>query len=365
MIKVDHLGEVPSGQRRGEGVNNMISVSIIGGSGYAGGELLRILNSHPKVKIKQVTSRQFAKQPVSLAHPNLRGKTNLMFSTIDELTDCDLLFISLPNGESMKLMDRLIKISPRIIDLGADFRLRTPLSWLKWYGVDHQAPGLISRFIYGLPELKREKIKKANFIAGPGCEAIVSILSLWPLVKNEVIERDKIIIDAKMGSSQAGRKATSSTHHPERVGVVRSYSPVGHRHTAEIEQELGQVKVLISATAVEMVRGILVTIQTFLKKDLSEKDIWKLYRQEYSSEPFIRLVKQRQGLYRYPEPKILQGTNICEIGFAKDPHSNRLVVIGAIDNLVKGTAGNAVQCMNLMFGFEETEGLDFVGLHPI
>ncbi|MCF6253420.1 MAG: hypothetical protein L3J38_01580, partial [Thiomicrorhabdus sp.] len=187
-----------------------------------------------------------------------------------------------------------------------------------------------------------------------------------------VINPTSIIIDAKMGSSQAGNSFSSSSHHPERAGVLRSYAPTGHRHTAEIEQELGEympeIRVNISATAVNIVRGILVTIHTSLNADnlgLSDKDIRKIYRSEYKNEAFVRIVKQSRGLFRYPEPKILQGTNFCEIGFEIDRRSNRLVILGAIDNLVKGTAGNGVQCMNLMLGLEERSGLGFMGLHPI
>lgn len=347
----------------------MINISIVGGSGYAGGELLRILLAHPKVRIKQITSQRFSGQPVKVVHPNLRGKTELLFCSIDELKACDLLFVALPNGKSIEFIDDFLKISKKIIDLGADFRLRSAADWQKWYQTKHTKPEFLRRFIYGLPEIHRHEIKKASLVAGPGCEAIVSILSLYPLIKHKLINPRNIIIDAKMSSSQAGNKPTSSGHHPERAGVVRSYMPTGHRHTAEIEQELAikgqKPKVLISATAIEMVRGLLVTVHIYLKRGISEKDIWRVYRQEYGNEPFIRMIKQRQGLYRYPEPKILQGTNLCEIGFEKDNHSNRLVVIGAIDNLVKGTAGNAVQSMNLMIGWSETLGLEFPGLHPI
>jgi len=335
----------------------MFKVGIVGASGYAGGELLRLLLYHPKVKIQQITSQQFAGLPVGLVHPNLRNQTNINFVSLAELKACDLLFVALPNGLSMKFMDKLIHLAPKIIDCGADFRLKTA-----------KESELIGKFIYGLPELHREEIKKAKYIAGPGCEATVSILSLWPLVKHNIIEK-KVIIDAKMASSQAGNKPTNSSHHPERAGVVRSYMPTGHRHTAEIEQELEiknqPISIFISATAVELVRGIVVTIQTFLKQKLTETDIWQIYQQEYQDEPFIRIIKQKQGLYRYPEPKILSGTNFCEIGFEKENHTKRLVVIGAIDNLGKGTAGNAVQCMNLMMGFKETVGLEFPGLHPL
>ena len=227
---------------------------------------------------------------------------------------------------------------------------------------------MLKKFVYGIVELHRQEIKKFSYIAGPGCEATVSILSLYPLVKHDLIE-GKIIIDAKMSSSQAGLKSTMSSHHPERAGVVRSYMPSGHRHTAEIIQELspfaGGLDVAISATALDMVRGLLVTIHTVPRSGVTEKEVWKAYRTEYANEPFIRIVKERQGLYRYPEPKILQGTNFCDIGFEMDTVSRRLAVIGAIDNLVKGTAGQAVQAMNLMYGLPEETGLEFPGLHPI
>jgi len=346
----------------------MINTSIFGASGYAGGELLRILTGHPKVKIQQVTSRQFAGLPVSLVNPNLRKKTDLVFSHPDQLKKCDLLFIALPNGESMKYMNKLKTLAKKVIDLGADYRLREQVTFENWYKQKHLNPEMLKKFVYGVVELHRDEIKKSSYVAGPGCEATVSILSLFPLVKHNLIE-GKIIIDAKMSSSQAGLKPSLSSHHPERSGVVRSYMPSGHRHTAEIIQELSpfsdKLDVAISATAIDMVRGLLVTIHTIPKNGVTEKEVWKAYRAEYGNEPFIRIVKERQGLYRFPEPKILQGTNFCDIGFEMDTVSKRLVIIGAIDNLVKGTAGQAVQAMNLMYGYPEETGLEFSGLHPI
>jgi len=346
----------------------MITASILGGSGYAGGELLRILLEHPQITIQQVTSRQFAHQPVTAVHPNLRKKTALTFSSPDELGNCDVLFVGLPNCESMKLMPKLTQIAHNIIDLGADFRLRDQSIFETWYKREHSSPEYIPQFVYGLAELHRNEIAHARYVACGGCEATVSILSLYPLVKHNLIE-EKIIIDAKMSSSQAGMKPSLSSHHPERSGVVRSYMPSGHRHTAEILQELSTpqspLSVAISATALDMVRGLLVTIHTVPRSGVTEKDVWRAYRAEYGNEPFIRMVKERQGLYRYPEPKIVQGTNYCDIGFEMDAVTNRLVVIGAIDNLVKGTAGQAVQAMNVMYGFAETMALEFSGLHPI
>ncbi len=346
-----------------------LRVSIIGGSGYAGGELLRILLQHPRVLIEQVTSNRCAGLPVAQLHPNLRGLTTLTFGRAEDIGPCDLIIGALPNGDSMRAMGDWMEKAAKIIDLGADFRLKDKAAWARWYGTEHVRPDLLSRFVYGIPEIYGDEIKNARYIAGPGCEAIVSILCLHPLVKRGMIKPSPVIIDAKMGSSQAGRTPSESSHHPERAGAVRSYKPTGHRHGAEIVQAIREsgpdVSVHISATAIEMVRGILVTIQTFLSEPVEEKDIWQAYRNEYAGRPFVRIVKQNQGLYRYPEPKILQGTNHCEIGFEKEKPGDRLVVLGALDNLVKGTAGNAVQCLNMMSGFPETMALEFPGLHPV
>jgi len=346
-----------------------ISVAILGGSGYAGGELIRILLNHPNVSLDAVTSRTFQGKFVHSAHPNVRGRTNLQFIDPRKLTRYDILFVALPNGVSMHMMHELKKKAPKIIDLGADFRLNDAQTFTDWYHTPHTAPQLMKDFIYGITELHRSEITKSHYVACGGCEATVSILSLYPLIKHKLIEKN-IIIDAKMSSSQAGLIPTLSSHHPERSGVVRSYMPTGHRHTAEIVAEMSpytteKLDVAISATSLDMVRGILVTIHTTPRSGVSEKDIWRAYRNEYANEPFVRIVKERSGLYRYPEPKILAGTNFCDIGFEMDSRSNRLVVIGAIDNLVKGTAGQAIQDMNCMFGFAETKGLEFLGLHPI
>ncbi len=343
----------------------MINVSIIGASGYAGGELLRILLQHPQIRVKQATSERFAGMPVTVVHPNLRGLTDLKFTNEEQTESCDLLFVGLPNGESMNRINKYMKLTSKIIDLGADFRLRSPQDWQTWYGSNHTRPDLMDKFVYGVPEIYRKQIKSASYVAGPGCEAIVSILSLNAFLKQNLIEPENIIIDAKMGSSQGGNKSSAASHHPERAGVVRSYQPAGHRHTAEIEQTFPGTKVAISATAIDMVRGILVTIHTKLKPNVTEKDLWRAFREAYKNETFVRLIKEQRGLYRFPEPKLLQGTNYCDIGFAVDTRSNRLIIIGAVDNLVKGTSGNAVQCMNIMYGFPETTGLTFPGLHPI
>lgn len=346
-----------------------ITASIVGASGYGGGELLRLLLGHPNVEVKQVTARKFAKFPITIAHPNLRGATNLKFSKVQDLEESDVLFLALPNGKSQENIDKYMKLAPRIIDLGADFRLNTEIEYNTWYG-DHSRPDLLDKFTYGISELYREQISTSNYVACGGCEATCSILTLYPLYKHGLVETNRTIIDAKLGSSAAGNKATSGSHHPERVGCVRSYKPTMHRHTAEIEKEMSvfgdEVQVHVSATAIEMVRGILVTTHSFLKdENITEKEIWQAYRETYKDEPFIRLINDKMGNYRFPEPKLLEGTNYCDIGLQKDKRSNRVVVVGAIDNLTKGTSGQAVQALNVMHGWDERLGLEFTGLHPV
>jgi LysW-gamma-L-alpha-aminoadipyl-6-phosphate/LysW-L-glutamyl-5-phosphate reductase len=233
----------------------------------------------------------------------------------------------------------------------------------RWYGREHPAAGWLERFVYGLPELNREEIRQARYASGVGCNATAVNLALWPLARRELIER--VVVDIKVGSSEVGNQFSLASHHPERSGAVRSFAPTGHRHQAEVMQALGEFELHFSATAVEMVRGVLCTAHVFLREPLEERDVWRLYRESYSAEPFIRIVKDRTGVYRYPEPKIVAGTNFCDVGFERDPLSNRLVVISALDNLMKGAAGTAVQSMNLMLGRDEQEGLGFMGLHPI
>ena len=340
-----------------------IRASIVGGSGYAGGELLRLLLGHPEVEVAQVTSQRLAGRFVFGTHPNLRGATKLKFTTIEELERCDLLFLALPHGHASERIEHFAGLAERIVDLAADFRLRDAALYEQWYGKPHANPAWLDKFVYGLPEIYREDIAQTNYVSGVGCNATVTNLALYPLAQAGLIER--AVIEVKVGSSEGGNKHSLASHHPERSGSMRSFAPTGHRHQAEMMQALGEFELHFSATAVEMVRGVLCTAHVFLNEDVDEKAIWKVYRGAYGSEPFIRLVKDRRGIYRYPEPKILSGTNFCDVGFAKDPNSNRVVVIAAIDNLMKGAAGTAVQAMNVMMGWEETQGLEFVGLHPI
>ncbi len=338
-------------------------VSIIGASGYVGGELLRLSLQHPKIELHKVTSERFFGKPVSLIHPNLRKQTDLKFSSVEDVERVDLMFIALPHTNLMKNFDRFEGLADRIIDLSADFRLKKPDDYQQWYGLEHPRPDLLNEFVYGIVELHRKEMRKAKYVSSAGCNATATILPLYPLFKNNLVDLEKpVVAEAKCGSSEGGNKVSAASHHPERSGCVRSYKPTGHRHTAEMIQELGN-HINFSATSIDMVRGILMTAHLFLKEGITELDIWKIYRKEYGDEPFIRIVKERTGIYRYPEPKILSGTNYCDIGFEKD--NKRLVVLGAIDNLIKGAAGQAVQAMNVMCGFDERTGLEFMGLHPI
>ncbi len=343
-----------------------MKVSIAGGSGYAGGELLRLLLNHPEVEVQQVTAESAAGRYVYSVHPNLRNRTTLKFAPLGELQPCDLLFLALPHGMAMERIEEFAGLAPRLIDLSADFRLRRAEDYPRWYEREHPSPAWLDRFVYGIPELHREEIRGSSYATGAGCNATATILGLKPLYEKGLVER--AVIEVKVGSSEGGNTPSLASHHPERSGAVRSFAPTGHRHMAEIQQELafhGAPEVYFSATAIELVRGILLTAHCFVKEPLTEKDLWQIYRGAYGEEPFVRLVRDRRGVYRYPEPKILAGSNFCDVGFEVDPDGKRVVVIAAIDNLMKGAAGNAVQAMNVMCGFEETTGLEFTGLHPI
>jgi N-acetyl-gamma-glutamyl-phosphate/LysW-gamma-L-alpha-aminoadipyl-6-phosphate reductase len=347
-----------------------VKVGIIGASGYVGGEILRILLQHPMINVEFVTSRKYAGEYVFKVNPNLKGLTQMRFSNEDPISvasKVDVVFLALPHGASMNIVPHMVELGVKIIDMSADFRLKDPDNYKKWYGIEHKAPDLLNKFIYGLPELHRNELKNANYVAVPGCIATASILSLAPLAKFGLTS-DIIIIDAKVGSSGSGSKPSLSSHFSERFGVIRPYKPVGHRHTAEIEQELKSIsgrehKIALSAHSVNMVRGILTT--SHVLNQATDSIIWKAYRSVYQNEPFIRFIKDRKGLYKYPDPKIVIGSNFMDIGFETDTHTNRIVIIGAIDNLVKGAAGNAVQSMNIIFGFKEDEGLKTAALHPV
>jgi len=341
-----------------------IRVSIVGGSGYTGGELLRLLLGHPAAEIVQVTSERRAGKRVTGVHPNLRKRTDLKFVLSAELEPCDVLFLALPHGASGNQMERFMGLAPIIIDLSADFRLRDAAEYPRWYGHEHPRPDLLDRFVYGIPELHREEMRTANYISSAGCLATPTILGPYPLFREGLVDLDRpVVAEVKTGSSGAGAEEGQASHHPERSGAMRSFKPTGHRHTAEVEQELTvstpdgprRPTVSFSATAIEAVRGVLSTAHVFLNRAVTERDLWQVYRRAYGKEPFLRLVKESSGI----------GSNYCDIGFELDPRGDRVVVMAAVDNLMKGAAGQALQAMNIRCGCAEDAGLEFAGLHPV
>jgi len=341
-----------------------MKVAVVGGSGYVGGELLRLLLSHPQVEVVQVTSDSMQGKAVGRSHPNLRKATTLRFAPHADLGRADATFLATPHGESMDRLPEVLASGGWVFDLSADFRLKDPTQYPRYYGRDHPHPELLTRSVYGLPELHRDALRTADLVAVPGCIATASILALHPLVAAGLLTAQPVVIDAKSGSSASGRDSGPAGLHAERSGVMRAYAPAGHRHTAEIEQETG-VPIALSCHGVEAVRGVLATVHAFVQRPVDEKELWKLYRAAYGSEPFVRIVHEAEGTFREPEPKLLQGTNYCDVGFATDPHTGRVVALGALDNLMKGAAGAAVQCFNLRAGLPETTALEFAGLHPV
>lgn len=345
---------------------------MLGGSGYTGGELLRILAGHPYVEIVMVTSKEYAGKPVHYVHFNLRGiYRNLKFSLIDldkMASQCDVVFVSLPHGVSLQYVPKLLEVGLKVIDLSADFRLKNPELYKTWYGIDHPYPDLLSKAVYGLPELHRDEIKNASLIAAPGCNATATILSLIPLIKHRLINLDKIIVDVKVGSSEAGSKPSIADHHPEREGCIRPYDAEGHRHAVEVEQEIStlagkEVKISMVPHAVGAIRGALASSHAWLIKDLEDIEILKAYVNVYKDEPFIRLVhKVPPG---YPDPKYVIGSNYADVGFAVERRVKRITSFCAIDNLMKGAAGQAVQAFNIMMKIDEEIGLRITPLKPV
>jgi|ADKI01.1.fsa_nt_gi N-acetyl-gamma-glutamyl-phosphate reductase, common form len=347
-----------------------IQAGIIGGSGYVGGELLRLLSYHPQIKIGKVYSKSYAGKYIHSVHPNLRSIVDKTFTNenIKDIVEAsDITFFALPHGQSSLIIPLLPYGNSKIVDIGADFRLKRPEDYEKWYHFTHPAPNLLEKFVYGLPEIYREQISKSSLVAVPGCIATSAILSLAPIAINELI--DMVIVDAKVGSSGSGSKPSPATHFSERYNVVRIYKPAGHRHTAEVIQVLSMlckknVKVGMSVHAVNMVRGLETTSHIISKRTLDIKELWRMYRQFYAGEPFIRIIRDKKGKSKYPDPKFTFGSNYADVGFEVDSNSERVLAIGALDNLVKGAAGNAVQCANIMLGLREEEGLLSPPIYP-
>ena len=346
----------------------MINVAIIGASGYTGVELVRILCNHPQVNLTAATSRQYANQPLGQVFPNLRKKTNLICEnlTTDELcARADFFFTAVPHKTAMNIVPDLLAAGKKVVDLSADFRLRDVSVYEQWYQ-PHSAAELLKEAVYGLPELYREKIRTARLIANPGCYPTSIILGLAPLLKANCIEPQSIIADSKSGTSGAGRSAQVGSLFCEVADGFRAYKVGGtHRHTPEIEQEINtflQEPVQISFTPhlLPISRGILSTVYAHLKPGIQHADIKHWVDQMYAMEPFIRILPEDT----FPATQYVRGSNFCDIGFKVDTRTNRVIILSAIDNIVKGAAGQAVHNMNLMCGFDETAGLESAPFFP-
>jgi len=339
------------------------TAGVVGASGFTGGELLRLLAGHPKFEVVQATSRSETHKTVGHVHPNLR-ELDLRFSSPENLASVDVLFSATPHGVAMEEIDRYRDAAGTVVDLSADFRLSEKRQYDEWYS-GHTRPGLLSESVYALPELTRERLPGADLVAAGGCNATATILGLLPLFEADILSGDeRVVVDVKVGSSEGGAGGGDAASHPERSGIVRPYAPTGHRHEAEIQAFLG-VEVSFTAHAVDMTRGAAATCHVFPDSPVSTSDLWTAYRDSYAEEPFVVVVAGGGGVYRYPEPKAVAGTNRAEVGFEADPGNERLVLFAAIDNMMKGSAGQAVHATNIALGIEETAGLEFAGLHPV
>ncbi|WP_435099001.1 N-acetyl-gamma-glutamyl-phosphate reductase [Halarchaeum sp. P4] len=341
----------------------MTSASVVGGSGFTGGELLRLLSGHPEFEIAQTTSREYANKTVGSVHPNLRG-LDLRFVAPDSLAPVDVLFVCTPHGVTMEHIEEYRDLADTVVDLSADFRLPDAELYDVWYD-GHVAPEHLADAEYALPELNRENLAGADLIASGGCNATSTMLGLLPLVEAGILTpEDQVVADVKVGSSEGGAGGGAASSHPERSGVVRPYAPTRHRHEAEIEAYL-DLQVSFTVHAVDMIRGSAATCHVYPDELPATKDMWSAFREQYGDEPFVRLVAGGGGVYRYPEPKAVAGSNYAEVGFELDERNDRIVVFSAIDNMMKGSAGQAVHAANVALGFEETAGLEFTGLHPV
>lgn len=336
----------------------MIKVGIIGASGYTGGELLRFLEKHPQVEIVAATSRQYHNTPIRKVHPHLMD-SDLIFKDLEAKNiEADLIFTATPHGASMKLVPEILKTGTRVIDLSGDYRFDRVDTYEKWYGFPHESP---LDAVYGLPEIYREEIKNADLVANPGCFPTGALIGTLPLAQEGLVEN--VIIDSKTGVSGAGIKPTLFTHYPQCSDNVTPYAITTHRHMPEIEQELNKlspVKVSFTPHLVPVIRGILTTVHTFLKEELNSQELEIIYQEYFRGEPFVRILEDGQ----IPALSAVRGSNFAHVGCFQIDENGRAVIISAIDNLVKGASGQAIQNMNLMYGFDEKESLDTSGLHP-
>jgi len=348
----------------------MLTVGVVGGTGYTGAELLRLLVMHPQVELKQVTSRSESGNKVADLFANLRGFTDVCFTepAAGTLAECDVVFFATPNGTAMKMVPELIEKGVRVIDLAADFRLQDAAVWKQWYGIDHACVDVLAEAVYGLPEINRAAIKTANVVANPGCYPTAVTLGFLPLIENALVDDQHLIADAKSGVSGAGRGASVATLQAESSENFKAYAVDGHRHLPEIKQTLGRVAshdvgLTFVPHLVPMIRGIeaslYATISVGLAADFAT-DLHQLYLQRYADEPFVDVLDPGT----MPETRSVKGANTCRISIFRPQQGDTIVVSSVIDNLVKGAAGQAIQNMNIMFGFDETSGLNQVALLP-
>lgn len=346
----------------------MIKAGIIGSTGYAGQELVRLLMQHPEVEIVWYGSRSYIDKEYADVFQNMFQIVDAvcMDDNMEALADAvDVIFTATPQGLCASLVNEEILNKVKIIDLSADFRIKDVAVYEKWYGIEHKSPSYIEEAVYGLCEINRESIKGARLIANPGCYTTCSILTIYPLVKEGLIDPDTIIIDAKSGTSGAGRGAKTANLYCEVNENIKAYGVASHRHTPEIEEQLGYAAghpIVINFTPhlVPMNRGILATAYASLKADVTDADVRAAYEKYYKDEKFIRILKP--GVC--PETRWVEGSNYVDINYKIDPRTNRIIMMGAIDNLVKGAAGQAVQNMNLIFGLKESMGLELVPMFP-
>ena len=342
-----------------------IKVGIVGGTGYTGVELLRLLARHPSVELAVITSRSMAGTPVADLFPNLRGYVDIAFSEPDAATlkRCDAVFFATPNGTAMTMARELLDAGVKVVDLAADFRLKDPAVWKAWYGMDHACPELLEEAVYGLPEVNREAIQGARLIANPGCYPTAVQLGYLPLIENGLIETDRLVADCKSGVSGAGRSAAVPTLQAESAESFKAYAVPGHRHLPEIRQGLAiaaghEVGLTFVPHLVPMIRGIHATLYANVKGGAD--DLQALYETRYASEPFVDVLPAGA----HPETRTVKGANTCRIALHRPQDGDVLVVLSVIDNLVKGASGQAVQNLNLLFGLAEDAGLEGIGLMP-
>lgn len=345
-----------------------MKVGIVGASGYVGQELLRILLNHPKVEVTKITSRQYAGQEISELYRNFAGRTELRFSEKiqdKDLDELDLVFLALPHGIASKWVTKEVLEKVKVIDIGADFRIKDKVVYEAWYNTDHGAEHLLEEAVYGLTEWNRDQIQAAKLLANPGCYPTASAMAANPLLKAGLIEAQTIILDAKSGVSGAGRNVHQGVHFAEVNENFKAYGVATHRHTPEIEQTLSlaggeAIQLNFTPHLLPMSRGILVTLYASLKKGVSKAQIDQAYLSAYEKETFVRLMPD--GVL--PETKWVKGSNCCDLAWRVDERTNRIIVISCIDNLIKGAAGQAVQNMNVMSGWPEETGLKPVGQFP-